>query len=235
MGIPPGAWFVCVHNREGGYAPQFEWANDYRNSPVADLIPAMEAIVARGGYCIRMGDSTMQPLPAMHNVIDYIHTPFKSDWMDIYLSANCRFFFGTSSGLYCVAGIFGRPSVQVNVTPIGCVLSQFPQDISIPKMIRDAAGRLVPFGELFADEASSFRNSREFAARQMTHVNNTPEEITEVVTEMMDRLDGAAGPSAEDQALQTRFRSFVTPAHYSFYSGATVGTAFLRRHRDLLT
>ena len=233
MGVPPGSWFVCVHNREGGYAPQYEWANEYRNSPIADLIPAMETIVARGGYCIRMGDPTMQPLPPLRNVIDYIHTDFRSDWMDVFLAANCRFFFGTSSGLYCVAGIFGRPSVQVNVTPMGCVLSQFPNDLSIPKMIRDGEGRVMPFKELLEDEASSYRNSRQFTARQMTHINNTPAEIVEVAAEMMDRLDNKQSTDAD--ALQQRFHALLTHEHYSYHSGASVGSTFLKRHIDLLS
>ncbi len=71
LGIPEGAWFVCVHSREGGYAPGHEWANSFRNTNISDYTEAMRAIVARGGWCIRMGDPTMRPLEPMLGVVDY--------------------------------------------------------------------------------------------------------------------------------------------------------------------
>ena len=92
MGIPEGAWFVCVHAREGGYDAGHEWVHSYRNANIAAYTDAMEAIVARGGWCIRMGDKSMRPLPAMSNVIDYAVSLFKSAEMDLFLCAPMPFF-----------------------------------------------------------------------------------------------------------------------------------------------
>ncbi len=234
LGIPEGAWFVCVHSREGGYAPADEWANSYRNTNIADYMEAMRAIVARGGWCIRLGDPTMRPLDPMPGVVDYARSSSKSDWMDLFLCARCRFFLGNSSGLFGLAGIFGKPSALANMTPLGGVYSLFPSDISIPKLLMDAQGRMLPLPDAFADEASELRLTPEFAERGLRQVDNTPQEIAELAIEMLDRLDGKLKDEPDDADLQARFRALIQPHHYCWHASARIGRAFLRRHRDLL-
>jgi putative glycosyltransferase (TIGR04372 family) len=233
--IPEGAWFVCVHSREGGYSPHDEWASSYRNTNISDYTEAMCAIVARGGWCVRVGDPTMRPLDPMPGVVDYARSSSKSAWMDLFLCARCRFFLGNSSGLFGLAGIFGKPSALANVTPLGCVYAQFPGDISIPKLLMDAQGQTLPFPEAFAGEASELRLAPEFAERGLSQVDNTPQEIVELAIEMMDRLDGKLKDEPDDADLQARFRALIQPHHYCWHASARIGRAFLRHHRALLS
>jgi putative glycosyltransferase (TIGR04372 family) len=234
LGIPEGSWFVCVHSREGGYLPGDEWANSFRNANISDYTDAMRAIVARGGWCVRVGDPTMRPLDPIPGVVDYARSPSKSDWMDLFLCARCHFFLGNSSGLFGLAGIFGKPSALANMTPLGCVYAQFPRDISIPKLLRDAQGRMLPLPDAFADEASEFRLAPEFAERGLKQVDNTPREIAELAIEMLDRLDGKLKQDHDDTDLQTLFRALIQPHHYCWHASSRIGRAFLRRHRALL-
>ena len=234
LGIPEGAWFVCVHSREGGYVPADEWANSFRNTNITDYTEAMRAIVARGGWCVRVGDPTMRPLDPMPGVVDYARSSSKSDWMDLFLCARCRFFLGNTSGLFGLAGIFGKPSALANMTPLGCVYAQFPGDISIPKLLIDTQGRMLPLPDAFADEASELRLTPEFVERGLRQVDNTPQEIAELAIEMMDRLDGHVEDEPDDADLQARFRALIQPHHYCWHASARIGRAFLRRHRALL-
>jgi putative glycosyltransferase (TIGR04372 family) len=234
MGIPEGAWFVCVHSREGGFKPVHNWAHCFRDSSILDYVEAMREIVARGGWCVRMGDATMQPLPPMPGVVDYPHSSSKSDWMDVFLCARCRLFLGNTSGIYVVAGVFGRPSALANKAPLGATYSIFPGDISIPKLLMDAQGRTIPFAEAFADVASEYHLATEFAERGLRHVDNTPQEIAELAMEMLDRLDGRIAEETDDADLQARFRAYVQPRHYCWPAPGRIGRGFLRRHRDLL-
>ena len=235
LGIPEGAWFVCVHSRESGYSPGDEWAHSYRNTNISDYAEAMRVIVARGGWCVRVGDATMQSLNPMPGVIDYARSSSKSDWMDVFLGARCRFFLGNSSGLFALAGIFGRPSALANMAPLGCAYSFFPGDISIPKLLTNAQGRMFPFPEAFADEASQLRLSPEFVERGLRQTDNTSQDIAELAIEMMDRLDGHIVDEPYDVDLQARFRALILPHHYCWQASARIGRAFLRRHCALLT
>jgi putative glycosyltransferase (TIGR04372 family) len=234
LGLPPDAWFVCLHNREPGYLPEHKYGDDYRNADVRTHIPALEEIVRRGGWCVRMGDPAMTPLPPLRNVIDYAHSPAKSDWLDIYLCAACRFMIACPSGLGYVSAVFGRPVAQANAAPLGMILFYGPQDLSIAKLYVDrATGREWTFPEIFRQPAANVAKGPEFPADRVRFRDNTPEEILEMVTDMFDQLEGRPQSEA-DCARQQKFLSLMKPGDYSYGSPGRVAPSFLRRYEHLL-
>ena len=234
MGLPENAWYVCIHSREGGYSPRDEHVHEYRNSDIETCTLAMDEILARGGYCIRMGDTTMAKLTPKPGVIDYATSAFKSDYLDLYLCANTRFFLGNTSGLCILSTIFDRPSVLVNMIPHGACYSSAPGDISIPKKLCDTEGKLLHFPDIFASAAASFRYAGLYREHGIGIVDNTPEEIRDAAAEMLDRLDGTFTATAEDEARQERFRGFLQPHHYCYGATSRIGRDFLRQHAALL-
>ena len=113
MGLPEDAWFFCLHVREDGF-----WNNQtgYRSADIDNYIEAIKEVTSRGGWIVRMGDSTMKRLPLeMEHVIDYPFTSVKSDLMDLYLVSKCQAFLGTSSGLLEIATLFQRPIIMTNM------------------------------------------------------------------------------------------------------------------------
>jgi hypothetical protein len=80
LGVPKNAWFVCLHVREDGF--RREGITTHRSADINTYSLAIESIVARGGWVIRMGDPTMKPLPPMKQAIDYARTDAKAiGWM----------------------------------------------------------------------------------------------------------------------------------------------------------
>jgi putative glycosyltransferase (TIGR04372 family) len=234
LGLPRDAWFVCVHFREPGFSPADESAHSYRNSDPRASLPAMAEIVRRGGWCVRMGDPTMTQLETMPGVIDYAHHPLRSARLDVLLCARARFFLGNTSGLTLVSSAFGVPSALANLVPVS-VQAFLPSDIGIPKLVRELrTGRPLSFADLLCSPMGDFRYSRLYRDAGIEAVENTPEEILELVVEMLDRLEGTHEPVLEDEVLQRRFMSLFRPGHYAYGTAARVGGAFLRRHRDLL-
>ena len=120
------------------------------------------------------------------------------------------------------------------MTPLGSVYSLFPSDISIPKLLMDAQGRMLPLPDAFANEASELRLTPEFIECGLKTVDNTPQEIAELAIEMLDRLDGNVKDEFDDADLQARFRALIQPHHYCWHASARIGRAFLRRHCALL-
>lgn len=234
LGLPDDAWFVCVHSREGGYSPGDEHLHAHRNSDIASYALAMDEIVARGGYCIRMGDPTMTNLAPRKGIIDYANSALKSDYLDLFLCANTRFFIGNTSGLFIVSTIFNQPSVLVNMIPYGNSYGVGPQDISIPKKLCDTEGKLLHFPDIFRSAAASFRHAGLYREYGIGIVDNTAEEIRDVTVEMLDRLEGKFTTSAEDEARQEMFRGFLQPHHYCYETVSRIGRDFLRQHAALL-
>jgi len=233
LGMPRDAWFVCAHARENGYTPDANQA--YRNSNIKDYLPAIRSITDRGGWVIRIGDPTMRPMPEMDRVIDYVHLHIRSDWMDIFLVASCRFFFGCSSGAAGLAHVFGRPSVNVNNAPLSTVFPLGLDDIGIPKhfwSIRES--RYLSFREIFSTPVGNYRYGDEYQRAAVRVVDNTPEDIQAAVTEMLDRVEGKAVYTELDEDLQKRFKSLMNPTHYSYGAASRIGRDFMRKYASML-
>ena len=193
----------------------------------------MDEIVARGGYCIRMGDPTMTRLEPRRGVIDYATSPFKSDELDIFLCANARFLLGNTSGLCMIATMFNVPSVLTNMIPCGAGYGVYPGDLSILKKLSDADGNIFRFDKLFESAVSSFRHAGLYEEYGLTPIDNTAEEIRAVTAEMLDRVAGTFETTPEDEARQARFRGFLRPRHYCYGVTSRIGRDFLRQHAHM--
>jgi putative glycosyltransferase (TIGR04372 family) len=225
LGVPSDAWFVGLHMREGR-------VQGTRNADISTYRIAIESIVAWGGWVIRMGDPAMKPLPAIPQVIDYAHSAVRSDWMDVFLWARCRFFIGTQSGPSNVPPTFGVPCVLTNWPSPG-LRPLFNKDLCIFKLNwSEREARYLNFEEVISSPLSLAECTGYRASQGIKLVDNTPEEINEVAIEMLDRIEGKLRYSKEDEELQERFdRLYINNA---CKANARVGRNFLRKWEHLL-
>ena len=226
LGVPSEAWFVGLHVREGRTK-----SRGARDDDIDTYGMAIESIVKRGGWVIRMGGPSMTPLPPMPQVIDYAHSGARSDWMDVFLWARCRFFIGTVSGPAWVPPTFGVPCVATNWT----FLSRrwFGQDLFIPKLLwSEREQRYLSFDEALTSSAGVAESLDYLASIGIRIVDNSPEEINDVVMEMLDRLDGKLKYSEEDKQLEERFDKMW--ASNAYKATGRVGRDFLRKWAHLL-
>ena len=233
LGMEESSWFVCVHGREDGYLGDVN--QSMRNVDINNYILAMETVVERGGWVIRMGDPTMKPILNMPHVIDYAHLDIKSDWMDIFLCASCRFFLGSNSGLYHAANVFGVPVIVTNNPHIAGALPYGVHDIGIPKLVwSEKEERYLSFKEVLRTPVGHFRFDTQFKREGLRLVENEPEDLRGVVLEMFEKISGHIVYTAEDEKLQTRFKSLLTPRHFSYGGMSRIGRNFLRKYSFLL-
>lgn len=236
LGMPSDSWFVALHVREAGYLGESSDSHRAtRNADIHTYFPAVRRIVERGGWVVRIGDPTMTPIPEIEHVIDYVHTEVQSDWMDVFLGASCRFLLGTSSGAFVIPWSFGRPVVLANwetlrTRPWG------RRDLFIPKLWRlTPEGRFLTFEETLAPSNAGVEvmaPSEALNRHGVALVDNTAEEIVELVEEWFDR---EASPSSfeADEPLQQSFERLVAE-HFPYGTQSRIGSRFLSRHRDLL-
>ncbi|MBI3565980.1 MAG: TIGR04372 family glycosyltransferase [Elusimicrobia bacterium] len=204
MGIPDGAWFAGLHVREGGFYGDHQ-ASACRNATIANYFPLIREITRRGGWVVRLGDKSMTPLPPMERVIDYPHTRFKSDLMDMHLLSACRFYVGMSSGILDTAFLFQRPMLIANMTNMTFVYPRRPEDRGLPKHVfSKSKGRFLSLREILEApwEAQHFRDlGADFEMHE-----NSPEELREAIVEFLDGLDRGGLPLDALQKEANRLR-----------------------------
>lgn len=234
MGVPAGAWFVAIHVREGGFSPIDEALHAHRNGSIAHLVPAIEAITARGGYVIRLGDPTMVPLMPMKQVIDYAHHPARCERLDVYLCATARFIIGNTSGLFILGSIFGVPSALANMIPIP-TLGFLPQDISMPKLLfSQDLGRNLSFPEIMSSPVAEFRCASLYADHHLIPIENSADEILNMTLEMFASLENSETVSDDDESLHSQYLALLQPQHYSYGAASRISLGFLHKYRALL-
>jgi putative glycosyltransferase (TIGR04372 family) len=107
---------VTLHCREAGFRAAGQ--SSLRDVDVATYLPALARLVERGYCIVRLGDSSMTPLPPMEGVFDYAVSPLKSEELDGLLPGIARFHIGSSSGLSLVPLLYGTPCLFLNWHPI---------------------------------------------------------------------------------------------------------------------
>ena len=236
LGVPEGAWFACLHVHEASsHEENVPWSyNRLRNARIDDYLPAIEAVTARGGWVVRLGDPSMTPLPPMRNVIDLavMDSDVRTDWMDVFCCAACRFIIATVSGPMCVSWAFGVPCVGTNLFPLGA----FPpsrRDLAVPKLLRRSGdGQYLSIRSSVEPPMTWTQFPGFYAERGLEIVDNSPADIEDAVTEMIDRLEGVFRPAPDDERRQAKFRAHG--AIDGIEINSRVGAAFLREHPFLI-
>ncbi|MFC1665000.1 TIGR04372 family glycosyltransferase [Pseudomonadota bacterium] len=233
--------YICFVARDSAYLdriqPRRDWSyHSYRDSDIDNYVPAMEALVERGNNVFRMGYEVKKALCSDNlKIIDYATNGDRTDFLDIYLAANCRFFVSNGTGIDDIAQIFRRPIVNVNCLPIEHVRSWNPNHISIFKKLwlRDEK-RFMSFRETFETGAGRFERSEEYEQIGVDIVDNTSEEIAAVVGEMDARLNGSWRPTEEDRELQKTFWNMLPKGDLHGEINSLIGADFLRNNKELL-
>lgn len=236
LSVPRGSWFVAMHVRGEGYGFNDHSPVDGRNADIDSYIPAIKAIVKAGGFVFRMGHASMRPLPDMVNVIDYAHSEYKSDWMDVFLWSQCRFFIGSQSGPTEIPGTFGVPVLATNFTGIGFT-STTRQGLMLPKLwYSQRMRRMLTISEMLASKGG-WSEARVIEEDELVLIDNSPDEIQAAVTEMLSsfesvptnkKLDSDSSVYLLQQNLDEIFNKFDVKGRVPF------SPYFLQKHAHLI-
>ncbi len=248
MGIGPNDWFVCFHARDANYV--YKWFNqaahsgkytqadfafsDYRNENILTYLKAMRYISKQGGYALRMGAIVEKPLPQTGDpkIIDYA-TQWRSDFMDTYLLAKCKFLLFDSAGLYTISTLFNRPVVLANY-----LLSSVPVGLKIffqyKKFWDKKQNAYVSFNELQRQGVASGMKHGDFLRHLIKNrgkfISNTDDEILNLVVESNEILDGVRTPNAP---AQKAIRGFYNSGYSKFDQMAILSGLYFEKNREL--
>jgi len=228
--------FLCFHARDPSYLnksfPKRDWSyHNFRDSDIQTYVPAVQKIAEKGITCYRMGATVEKKIHCSNQkIIDYGNSEDRSDFLDIYLSSKCRFFLCSMTGISIFPETFNRPIVYVN-----CYL--IPQPFMnnslfiFKKYYLNKEKRFMTFKEIY--KLGKQNHAAKLRELDIKLIDNTPEEITELVLEMNSRLNSTWEIKKEDEDLQGRFWSLFDD---TFIKSNTfrIGAEYLKKNENLL-
>jgi putative glycosyltransferase (TIGR04372 family) len=252
MGILPDDWFVCIYTRDPGYLlgkanSQAAAFNTYRDCSIENYMEAAKWIAAQGGYVLRMGSLTTQPLPIVGEprIIDYA-SKHRSDFLDIYLAAKCRFFLGCCSGPTDVAVTFGTPTAWANY--VYGSIGDGARSIFAPKLLRRrSTGQFLTLEEI--DDLGVFPTAPDPEGRanyahydadclaqhpDIEWVENDSDDILGMAKDMLDMVEGRQDLLAKTEHLHKAYLSFYGESPHNSPYAARLSPSFAMRHEALI-
>lgn len=233
LGIDPDAPFVPVMGRDNAYLIKIgepTALDTYRNVDINTFIPAME-FLANSCKVIRMGSVVSGKLETSHpNILDYSLSGKRSELLDIYLAAKCRFFLTCGTGLDSIASCsFRLPVLYVDYIPPVLVPFLKPNSmILLKKYWLTKEERYLTLSELLFSDIGNKFNAHQLDPHDIVVHDNTSEEILEAVREMTARLDGTFVETPEDEERQARFRAIYKKKYDHLQVHGRIGAAFLK-------
>ena len=242
--------FVCIIVRDGAYKEHIsssylshkkDWSyHNYRNSDINTYYDAVLTLAKKDYRVIRMGKIVNKPLEIHHpHVLDYANSPYRSDFLDIWLMAHCYFCITTGTGLDDICNTFKRPIVQVNYLTVGGSNCNQRFVIELFKKLKWISnGKYLGLNELFKTGAAFFLKQKLYDDLGVEIVDNTSEEIVNAVIEMEGRLNCTWKETTEDIKLQTIFwEIFKTNPKFADTFGwkhpeSRISAHFLRNNHD---
>lgn len=214
LGIPANAKYICLVVRDSGYLnseyPATNWSyHDHRNADIATYEKAVNFLAEKGYYILRMGKHVNKRFEAKHhNIIDYATHSLRCDFMDIYLCATCFFCISTCTGLDCVSQIFRRPVLMTNISPLFSeTLMWYPCTLFIPKLLKDKnTNQFLTLSETAkVCRSISKQVLADLARAGLELIENTENQLLDVIIEMEALLIGEVRESDAEKQLQTEY------------------------------
>ena len=208
--------------------------HDYRDCDIDDFIPAVEYMLSKGWFVIRMGSVVKKPISYKHpRLIDYSVSDYRSEFMDIFLAANCNAFLCNTASISNIATIFDIPRVGVNWVPFG-LPPMGKKTLYIPKKLKDAhAGKSVTFPEAFKMGVAFEADGKQLKSLGLEYQDNSSHDIFCVTQEMLERTEGTFNETEKEKSLRLMYYETFCPKIWKDIPTSSIGKEWLKENSPL--
>ena len=187
MGIAKNSKFACFIIRDSTYLTNnfkdFDYSyHNFRDCNIENFLLAAETLADRGYYVLRMGKVVSSKLNSNNlKIIDYANSQFRSDFMDIYLGAKCKFILTTQTGYDAIPYVFRKPAAAISI-PIGWIRSFKYDNLSITKHhFNKRTNKYLSMREIFDYNLGFSQRADEFKKKNIKIIENSNTEINDLV------------------------------------------------------
>jgi putative glycosyltransferase (TIGR04372 family) len=229
--------FVCIVARDDAYLKKFDPDNNWdyhneRNADIDSLIETAKYLIEKGFIVIRLGSIVKKPINFSHKkMIDYPYSEYRSDFLDIFLQAHCKFIIQAgTSGICDVATIFDKPMLAVDTSHPG-IIPLSKNCLYTPKKFKDSTtGNYLKFKDALKLEPFWY-NPTDFG---LESEEISPQDILEVTKELLARVEGRFEYSPESERLiQAYHKLWGESGLPTSIVKTPIGIAWLKKNQDL--
>lgn len=238
--------FICFSNRDSAYLdtlyPQGDWTyHNYRDSHIENYELMTKTLKEKNIATVRMGKA-VEHRTNFENCIDFA-SDYYDEMLDIYLMSKCKFFVGDESGINVLPRALNKPVVTANlvtVTGYGGIPLREDNLFIFKKFYDTNTNKLLNFKEMCRVLQECRYDTAEFDKKGIRLIENTPEEIRDVVIEMNDYIDGNVIHDEEGEYLQEKADDILGEQFKKLEFGSDeimigkIGRTFLKNNRYLL-
>lgn len=215
--------FVILIVRDKAYLNNiFKYKNwdyhNYRDCNIDNYIEGCEALTKLGYYIFRMGHIVEKKLNTSNpKIFDYANNGMRTDFLDIFLSANCSFAISTSTGLDYVPTIFRKPVLCISMSPIGFSnLSLNNWLISFKDVYSKELERNLTMEEIFKKKIAYTYDNQDFIDNQIILKECSAEENKDIFLEM-HKLTTSKTISKKNLIMNEIFKKNFILFHKKYY------------------
>jgi putative glycosyltransferase (TIGR04372 family) len=239
--------YVCLIVRDSSYLKAIRKDksfafHDFRDAEINSYRQAAERLTSLGYTVIRMGQIVGEPLISENpKVIDYATNGMRSEFLDVYLGANCKFCISTGTGWDVIPSVFRLPIMHTNILPIfDPPTVSFPVTI-YPKTVYDLRTKSdLSLLEVIERGIASSTSKDQFSKAKVEIQHLSPEELVEAVTEMAQRVEGTFVETRRYKKMHADLKLILSthpilqPSPNYFPIKAQFASSFLNRHPKFL-
>ena len=245
FGVESHKGFVCLNFRDDLYNRSISLTKkeyDLRNSEAQNYNAAAEKLADMGYTVFRMGAVAKEPLNSRNSkVIDYAMNGTRTELLDVYLGAYCKFAISVGSGWDSVPQIFRRPLLFVNHIPMFPLSSIVCPIIIFPKiLINSKSQNPLRLLEIIDTKACVSLRAEDYKDAGVEIRDLTSEELVDAVTEMAQRVEGTFIETPEQKEMQAKLKHILSthpklqPSPNYYPIRAQFASCFLSRYPNFL-
>lgn len=202
--------FIVLHIRDDNYINE-ESKTGLKLVNPDHYIDAINFAIKRNYKVVRIGKNPKQRINVTNVFfIDYPFSKFQNDFMDLYLTFKCELILGNNSGgtlapLY----LFRTPTVITDFAPIGIMHSYSNKIFTIFKKCKfKDSSKILNISEIFSNNLAFTEDKKDYLEKFVELLDNTPEEIKDLLEEAIDEIEGKRILSEDFIALRKKFYSY---------------------------
>jgi putative glycosyltransferase (TIGR04372 family) len=230
LGMRNNDWYVCVHAREEGYSIVDDQIQMHRNVNIDNYNKAVKYILSLGGWVIRLGDSSMKRISfESERYIDYPHSEYKNEMLDILLCKSAKFILGSSSGICSIGSLLGTPCAITNLLPTGDSWYT-DKDIYLTKKIFCISDqRFLTLKEMMTLPVNNFRYAEQYINSGYLCVENTHDEIYNLTSEIFNLINNNFKISSEQSNINNEISSYRKINSNAYFSASNFSISFFNQ------